>query len=100
GDCGHTACKCCTTRLAKCSTIMNKQDFCVNNCTSLERSLGTCKENRSDRSHGICVDFRKCSDPLEHQCCSESDCVCCNKCNAQPFCDDGHGVCKERCATE
>ncbi|XP_069955101.1 tenascin-like [Cherax quadricarinatus] len=71
GHCGHVDCKCCTTRLANCTTPKH--------------------------SSGICVDYRMCSNPKEHQCCTEPDCVCCDKCNAQPFCDDGHGVCREVC---
>nr|XP_053634283.1 metallothionein-1-like [Cherax quadricarinatus] len=101
-DCGHTACKCCTTRLASCTTLNNTRVVCTNNCTFYQRSLGTCTENCTtyDDNVGTCVDYRMCTNPLEQQCCVEPGCVCCDRCSAQPFCDDGYGVCRERCGRE
>nr|XP_053634285.1 cadmium metallothionein-like [Cherax quadricarinatus] len=72
--CGDSACKCCSPRLATCHAS--------NNCS------------------GICTDVRKCTNPLTNNFCSGLNCVCCDKCNAQPFCNDGNGVCREACHSQ
>ncbi|KAK8729643.1 hypothetical protein OTU49_008243, partial [Cherax quadricarinatus] len=71
GGCRYSGCKCCTSREASCPVSAN--------CP------------------GICMDIRTCKLPLNNYTCSGSDCMCCDKCNAQPMCNEGYGMCRQVC---